>query len=326
MSYSKNSKMLNEPDKKSQKTSSQKLVTHNGSFHADDIFAAAALIFYIEKTNKDFSAQGGPASGWEIIRTRDEEIIKDGDYVFDVGGIHDPEQNRFDHHQPGGAGQHDNGIEYASFGLVWKKFGQEMCGSPEVAKILEDKLVSPIDAGDNAISLVEFNREVKPYFIQTAFNAFYPSWKNMTMENLYAGFMECVPIAKLILQKEIALAKDIIEAKSAIMRIYKNTEDKRIIVLDKKYPYEQITADLPEPLFVIYPRADGLWGAKAEKRESKSFENKKDFPMAWAGLRDEEIQRVSGVSDAVFCHRALFLCVAKSKEGAIKLAKIAVES
>jgi len=57
-----------------------------------------------------------------------------------------------------------------------------------------------------------------------------------------------------------------------------------------------------------------------------SFENRKDFPNTWAGLRDEEFQKVSGVSDAVFCHRGLFLIGAKSKEGAIKLAQIALTS
>src|SRR5438045_63101 len=103
-----------------------KLVTHDGSFHTDDVFAAATLILHLEKTN----------SGWEIIRTRDEEIIKNADYVFDVGGVDDKEKNRFDHHQVGGAGERFHGIPYASFGLVWKKFGEEVCGSQKVAQTI----------------------------------------------------------------------------------------------------------------------------------------------------------------------------------------------
>ena len=70
------------------------LITHNGSFHTDDIFACATLSLMLEKKGEKF----------EIIRTRDEEIIKTGDYVFDVGGVYDEEGNRFDHHQKGGAG------------------------------------------------------------------------------------------------------------------------------------------------------------------------------------------------------------------------------
>jgi len=39
-------------------------------------------------------------------------------------------------------------------------------------------------------------------------------------------------------------------------------------------------------------------------------------------LRDKELQKVTGVADAIFCHRSLFLAVVKSKEGAIKLAEL----
>ena len=63
----------------------------------------------------------------------------------------------------------------------------------------------------------------------------------------------------------------------------------------------------------------------AVRKNPKSFINKKDFPKEWAGLKDEELQKVTGVLDAVFCHRALFLCVAQTKEGAMKLADIAVQ-
>ena len=84
----------------------------------------------------------------------------------------------------------------------------------------------------------------------------------------------------------------------------------------------------PEPLFVIYPREvyKNYWAVKAVRNDPKTFINRKDFPKSWAGLRDEELQKISGVSDAIFCHRGLFLAVAKTKEGAIKLAQIAVES
>ena len=65
----------------------KKLVTHDGSFHTDDIFACATLSILLDKNKENF----------EVIRTRDEEIIKNGDYVFDLGGIYEPEKNRFDH-------------------------------------------------------------------------------------------------------------------------------------------------------------------------------------------------------------------------------------
>ncbi|KKS04390.1 MAG: Metal-dependent protein hydrolase [Candidatus Nomurabacteria bacterium GW2011_GWC2_41_8] len=294
----------------------QKLITHDGSFHTDDIFAAATLSIYLEKKGETF----------EIIRTRNEEIIKNGDYVFDVGGFYDEEKNRFDHHQVNGAGKRDNGIEYASFGLVWKKFGGELCNGETEAELIDQKLVQPIDAGDNGVNLVELKREVIPYFIQYAFNAFRPGWKDVSEKALFVGFLECVQMAKNILTREIGRARDITEAQKIIFTIYRNAENKKIIVLDKKYPWEELMQNYPEPIFVVYPRIDNSWGVEGVAASKFSVEKRKKFPDTWAGLRNGELQEISKVPDALFCHRGLFMAVAKSKEGAVKLAQIALES
>jgi uncharacterized UPF0160 family protein len=296
------------------KTSNKKLITHNGSFHSDDIFAAATLSLLLEKNGESF----------EIIRTRDSEIIKKGDYVFDVGGVYDEKNNRFDHHQIGGAGKHENGIEYSSFGLVWKKFGLELTGSEKAAELIDKRLVAPIDASDNGFDLVESKHEIFPYFIQDFFLAMNPTWREIDLSK-DEMFLKCVEIAKNILTREIIQAGDSVIAKELVNSIYQNAKDKRIIILDKDYPYENILNNFPEPIFVIYPRiTDNFWGVKAMRENPKTFKNRKDFPKSWAGLRDEELQKITGVKDAVFCHRALFLVVAKSKEGAIKLAELAL--
>ena len=69
------------------------VATHNGSFHTDDVFAVASL-------SLAFSNEG-----LQVVRTRDQEVIKSADIVVDVGRIHDVDKNRFDHHQEGGAGK-----------------------------------------------------------------------------------------------------------------------------------------------------------------------------------------------------------------------------
>ena len=103
------------------------IVTHSGNFHADDVFSIAALknIF----------------PTFTLIRTRNLDVIAKADLVIDVGGEYDPEAGRFDHHQRGGAGARDNGIPYSSFGLIWKKYGLELChGSQELADALDSGL------------------------------------------------------------------------------------------------------------------------------------------------------------------------------------------
>lgn len=300
-----------------------KLIAHDGSFHADDIFAAATLSILLERKGEEF----------EITRTRVPELIEAGDYVFDVGGIHDEATNRFDHHQVGGAGKRNFGegdkaidVEYAAFGLVWKKFGAEVAGTQKAADIIEKKLVAAIDAGDNGFELGKYEYEVSPYSIQTAFYSMRPTWKeeSLTEDEM---FFKCVVFAKEILLREIIQVRDAIEAEEIVVSVYNNTEDKRIIALDDAYPFEYALHNFPEPMYVIVPSksAKDKWSVRAVRQDSKTFKNKKDLPKAWAGLRDEELQKVTGVEDAVFCHRALFMAVAKTKEGAIKLAQIALE-
>jgi uncharacterized UPF0160 family protein len=62
------------------------------------------------------------------------------------------------------------------------------------------------------------------------------------------------------------------------------------------------------------------------RKEACSFENRKSLPAAWAGKRGKNLAEISGVSDAVFCHNALFMAVANSREGARKLAEFALKN
>jgi uncharacterized UPF0160 family protein len=52
-------------------------------------------------------------------------------------------------------------------------------------------------------------------------------------------------------------------------------------------------------------------------------EDKKKLPEDWGGKRDEELQAVTGVKDAIFCHTGRFIAVAKSFEGIMEMARIA---
>ncbi len=294
----------------------KKLITHNGSFHTDDIFACAALSLMLEKKGEAF----------EIIRTRDEDIIKSGDYVFDVGGIYDSETNRFDHHQIGGAGERE-GIEYSSFGLVWKKFGKEFCLS-EIVDLIDKKLVMPVDAFDNGIDLYKNNFEnIFPYTIDDVLSIFSPT--SLENTNKDEQFLKAVVLGKEILRREIKKVGDRIEITKIIQNFYKNSSDKRLVIIDKpkvsRYEVWNALQDFPEPLFVAYGDNDG-WAVVAIKKEKNSFGNRKDFPKSWGGLRDKELQDITGEKDAVFCHNDLFFLVTNSKEAAIKLAQIAVES
>ncbi len=291
------------------------IVTHNGSFHADDIFAVATLLLVLEKDNEV-----------TVLRSRDMEVINSAEYVVDVGGVYDESINRFDHHQHGGAGVRKNTIPYASFGLVWKKYGEALCGDKNIVEKIDQVLVQPIDAGDNAFQLVETNvKGIYPYDIGLFFNTFTPGIKK-GLADIDKIFMEPVSLARTILLKEISKRQDLVEIGLIVTKIYEESKNKKIIVLDKYYPVREFLSKFSEPLFVVFPREDGLWAIKTIRDNANTFVDRKSLPKSWGGYRDSELEKITGVSGAVICHRDAYLAVAKTKEGVLKMAEIALNS
>jgi uncharacterized UPF0160 family protein len=93
-----------------------------------------------------------------------------------------------------------------------------------------------------------------------------------------------------------------------------------MIMLDREYPgWQEALQQYPEPLYIVYEREHGGWSSKAVPIEQGSFALRKPFPEAWAGLRDEALQEVTGVPDAIFCHNSRFIVAASSKDGIVTL-------
>jgi len=291
------------------------LVTHNSNFHSDDVFACATLQLLLDKKGESY----------EVIRTRDEDIVSKGNFVFDVGGEHDPSTDRFDHHQHGGAGKRENGIPYASFGLVWQKYGSEICDSEDISKKIDMYLVSPIDANDNGVNLADNIHEIIPFRIQDAVHLFRATWKEDPSQ-YDIGFLDQVSFAKKLLKREIKVIRDNMEAEEIVRNAYEKAEDKRLIIFDGSYPWRTVLVEYPEPLFVIsYKKESDTWRINAIPINPYSYENRKNLPKEWAGLRDSDLRKVTGVEDAIFCHNGLFLAVAKSKKGVLKLGEEALK-
>ena len=292
------------------KKKSPVLAVHNGQFHADDLFASASLNILLN-------------NNLTIVRTRDQAVIDAADYVADVGGTHDEAINRFDHHQKGYAGFRPNGIPYAAFGLVWKKYGAQICGSQQIADAIDERLVCPIDAEDNGMSLSTTTGKIGPRSLQSFFYAYRPTWKEDA--SMYdESFYRLVPLAEDFLRREIVKTRDFLEAESAVEEAYKNAADKRLIILDRPYPFQEVLNKYPEPLYIVTSRPSRDWKIEAVRLDPKNFANRKDFPKDWAGMRDADMARVSGVPDAIFCHNGLWLVVTKSKEGALAIAQKAL--
>jgi uncharacterized UPF0160 family protein len=286
------------------------IVAHDGDFHADDVCAVAVLsILYNGRIR--------------VIRTRDEKLFGIADIVLDVGGQHDGVRF-FDHHQVGGAGERSNGIPYASFGLIWKAFGKMVAGSAEVAKRFDEEFVQSVDAGDNGVeTFTKGPSGVAPVTLSYLVRLLNPTWHHNRDEEKDAAFLRTVALVKTLIEQVLAQYRAIEEARDLVMSDIERAAlaDKRIIELHGEYPWmDVVIREAPEALFVVYKRANGNWSAKAIPKGEREYAVRKPFPVEWAGKRDKELADISGVSDALFCHRALFMVVAHSREGALALA------
>ena len=101
-------------------------LTHSGIFHADDVFATA----FIELINPDI----------KIIRSNSVPDDFDG-IVYDVG------LGEFDHHGRDNEAR-ENGIPYAAFGKLWRKFAKDVYGE-YVSKKIDRCLIESLDLSDN---------------------------------------------------------------------------------------------------------------------------------------------------------------------------------
>lgn len=291
----------------------KKLITHSEEFHTDDVFATALLLEIFPDA--------------EVTRSRDEAVIATGNIVYDVGKVYDPAKGRFDHHQAQ-AGKRGNGITYSAFGLLWKEYGVQFCDGDEVvARKVDEKLVTPIDANDNGQEILQpLFDGIAPFTIDDVIGMLNPLQWTDGAEEHDVQFMQAVELAKQLLRRLRATVQDKLASQRALISAYEQAADKRVVVMDKQAAANEIIEQLPELLYLISPRPNGSWGVLAVSVAPGSFTCRKPFPESWRGQPADKLPEVSGVPDMTFCHNTGFYAVTQSKDGALALAQKALEA
>lgn len=291
------------------------LITHNGTFHSDEVFSTVALINLIDNT--------------EISLCRTSNIPSNANaFVYDVG------LGKYDHHQMGGNGERENGIKYSSFGLIWRDFGKRILEKLNIYCIdeawekIDKKLVQTIDAVDNGQLQKIFQLDFEILTIPNLISLYNSNWDKP--ENQDENFLQAVKFASIIFDKILESINSKLKAKKLVLEAIDKSEN-QIMILDEFMPWKEfvLESELEKAkslLYVIFPSIRGGYNVYAVPKEPESFEVRKAFPKEWAGLTNEKLQEVTGVKDATFCHNGRFICSANSKEGALKLAEIAVKS
>lgn len=271
-------------------------MTHPGTFHADEVFATALL----RLIDPDFP----------VARQTAAEEPEDT-LVFDQSRPSEQKHGQFDHHGTNAPVRAD-GTPYSSFGLLFLALSNQLFIDQKDAFGFEQQLVIPIDLQDNGVAW-----NITSQFIADIQN---------DLGSSDDAFWSAEKFAEDIIRRRISAMNN--NRRSSLCVIEKLVENNypQILVLDTWESGWQKAFDTdPRPLICVFPSTRGGWAAQAARVMTNSTKLRIAFPPSWRALDNEELQKISGVNDATFCHKDRFIATADSKEGAIKLAQLAIK-
>jgi uncharacterized UPF0160 family protein len=314
------------------------IATHSGTFHADDVFGVGILM--------------GVFPSHTLVRTRKQELIDAADFAVDVGGTWDAAKGRFDHHQRGfdGArparevdGTSVPGVGYASAGLIWTAYGTQYVQAwasthhhaldddavAEIVRSIDHSLVQYLDIVDTG------QGDVSPgiFGLSSLIAQLNTHWleeqgldHTAKAELLETRFREAIAITRKFLDHAISKKVAQLRAMDTVRNAPRLLGGRVLHLQEGGMPWTHVVVhEMPEVMFVIYPDSDGnQYQIKTVPVEAGSFTARMDLPLPWAGLRDAELAAVNGVADSVFCHLNLFIGGARSFDGAVQMAELAL--
>ncbi|KAG9123643.1 hypothetical protein FRC07_014403 [Ceratobasidium sp. 392] len=295
--------------------------THNGTFHCDEALA----VFLLRQTQEYSDAT--------VTRTRDPKILDTCDIVVDVGAVYDPEKLLFDHHQRGFTEVFGNGFntKLSSAGLIYKHYGKEIIAkqlglSPTdpTVELLWLKayghFIEAIDGIDNGV--LQYPQDIAPAYrsrtdLSSRVGQLNPRW-NQSVDS--DGVDQLFHKASLLTGTEFLgrldyLANAWLPARDIVSRgVELRTQadpSGRIILFEEFAPWK---AD----------ETGGNWRVQAVPVSQDSFESRKALPEPWRGVRDAQLDEVTGIPGGIFVHASGFIGGNKTKGGALAMARKAL--
>ena len=297
------------------------LVTHSGGFHADELLSSVILTRLFPDA--------------QLIRSREPHQIEPaaGRIIYDVGAMFDAERGIFDHHQRPNPLRQD-GQPYSSFGLIWAHYGRDYLMSFNVPSrdidaihasfdrgfvlpvdLIDNGAVNPSDAGPIFASLI------LPVLLETLKPVF-DDRKDGADDRAFAA---ALPVARAFIEASIQRKAAKLRAEALVSDAIEKAGTSAVLELPMGMPFragvEKAGAD--HFLFVVHPRGSD-WALTTIRTKDGTFENRADLPAAWAGLKDGDLETVSGVEGAKFCHNGRFIAVASTRDAVLRMADLAV--
>lgn len=295
------------------------VVTHPAPHHGDETTALAILELVEGRV--------------DVLRTRDKEQLREvaaaGAMLVDVGEVYDPENGHFDHHQREFAEAREDGTKYSSAGLLWKQYGADACialtgctlqQSREAARLVDKMLIKGIDAADNG------ERLDGQMSVSLAISVLNPNWDESADDG---SFIEACQLAHLVLTRTIKSCVAQVKGRDTVEEAIESSENGVIVLPQFIGGWVQTVLATTNPkgkelLYGVFRNLQGQWTCQALPPKGAPQAQRKPLPETWRGLNGAALAEATGVEDAVFCHAGRFICGAKSQEGAIELARLAV--
>jgi len=279
--------------------------THDGSFHADEVTACSLLLLF------------GLVDRDKIHRTRNPGELAKCDYVCDVGGIYDPHKKRFDHHQ----------IDYqgtmSSAGMVLLFLKNQQLIHDHLYDYYNKGLIMGVDAHDNGVARLEPGISS---FSQVVSN-FLPIEYDSPPEEMNQAFFQAIDFVVGHLDR----LRDRFAYTQTCEGLVKKAmiETSGVLIFDRALPWMEnffeLGGDLHPAQFVIMPSGKHWKLRGIPPSLSDRMKIRKPLPESWAGLQDKELQKVSGIPGAIFCHKGRFISIWKTKEDVLKALHIAMQ-
>lgn len=316
-----------------------KIGTHNGAFHCDEVLACAIL-----KKLPEYKEA-------EIVRTRDNSLLDQCDIVVDVGGIFDPANHRYDHHQKTFSDTMSSLMpgkpwttKLSSAGLIYVHFGKkliaQLTGQAETEPIIDkiydkvyEKFMEEVDANDNGIPTHD---GVARYAVTTTLASrvanLRPAW-NDDKQDFDAGFNKAMEMVWPEFEERIQFyfkvwwpARTIVA--QALEQRFKVHSSGKVLLFDNGgcpfkehlYELEVEQAISGEMLFALFADQNGVWRVLAIGVKGEDFKSRLQLKKEWCALRDQELVDKSGIEGSTFVHAAGFIGGNKTREGALEMA------
>lgn len=280
--------------------------THDGSFHADEVTACALLCLF------------GQVEPHNVVRTREPELLETCEFVCDVGGEYAPEKKRFDHHQAEYQGS------MSSAGMVLKYLCDQKILSKDEYDYLNNHLVIGVDAHDNGVEVPMKGVCTYSHLISN----FAPIEYQAEAAVQDAAFMKAMHFAIEHMDRLLKRHRYILSFRTSVAEAMKPKSSS--LQFTESIPWMDVFFEMDgehhPAQFLIMPSGKN-WKLRGIPPNSKEkMQVRFPLPQEWAGLSDEDLQRVSGIPGAIFCHKGRFFSLWKTKEDAQKALEYTLRS